>query len=136
MKVYHEPRGDGVRVDTGVTPGSEISMYYDPMVSKLVTIGRDRGDSLARMRTALDAYVVRGLTANVPFLRSMLDVPDFAHGRYDTGFIKKHYKDKGKCLAGGAFVLGGVLRVGLGASLLYWESSRQALLAVAGKMAV
>jgi propionyl-CoA carboxylase alpha chain len=91
---YRTPReGDGVRIDTGVEEGSEISMYYDPMIAKLVTHGADRTQAIARMQAALDGYYVRGVDHNMAFLASILAHPRFAEGRLSTDFIAEEYPD-------------------------------------------
>jgi propionyl-CoA carboxylase alpha chain len=81
----------GVRVDTGVYEGGEIPMFYDSMIAKLIVHGRDRADAIARMRDALNAFVVRGISSNIPFQAALLAHPDFAAGRFNTGFIAQHY---------------------------------------------
>ncbi len=83
------PSGPNVRDDSGVYEGSEISMYYDPMISKLVVWGQDRDEALGRMRRALDEYVVRGIQTNLSFHRRVLRHAGFLAGRYDTGFIER-----------------------------------------------
>ena len=93
---YAEPvvEGDaGVRCDSGVEEGSEISIYYDPMVSKLVTHGPTREDALDRMVVALDRYVIRGLEHNIPFCRDLVNLPDFRSGDINTDFIKNNFPD-------------------------------------------
>jgi propionyl-CoA carboxylase alpha chain len=80
-----------IRADAGVTEGSEISMHYDPMICKLVTHGATRDDALDRMRGALDAYVVRGVGHNIPFLRDLCDHARFRSGKITTQFIKEEY---------------------------------------------
>jgi len=91
---YQPPtESDSVRVDTGVLAGSDISMFYDPMIAKLVTWGPDRASATAAMRTALDNYVIRGVQHNIPFLTALLDHPDFMSGEIHTGFIDQHYPD-------------------------------------------
>ena len=91
---YQPPtESDSVRVDTGVLAGSDISMFYDPMIAKLVTWGPDRTSATAAMRTALDNYVIRGVQHNIPFLTALLDHPDFKSGEIHTGFIDQHYPD-------------------------------------------
>jgi len=90
---YKEPSGPEVRVDTGVREGSEISMFYDPMISKLVTHADTRDQALERMRHALDTYRIEGLRHNLPFLRSLCDHPDFISGEITTKFIQDHYPD-------------------------------------------
>jgi propionyl-CoA carboxylase alpha chain len=81
----------GVRVDTGVAEGSEISMHYDSMIAKLIVHGRDRLDAIARMREALNAFVIRGIHSNIPFQAALLAHPDFVAGRFNTGFIAQHF---------------------------------------------
>ncbi len=81
----------GVRVDTGVMEGSEISMHYDSMIAKLIVWGRDRQDAITRMREALNAFVVRGIHTNIPFQAALLAHPDFVAGRFNTGFISQHF---------------------------------------------
>jgi propionyl-CoA carboxylase alpha chain len=82
-----------VRVDTGVFEGGEISMFYDPMIAKLVTGGATRDEAIARMRHALDAFHIRGISHNIPFLASVLAHPRFVAGRLSTGFIEEEYPD-------------------------------------------
>ncbi len=81
----------GVRVDTGVYEGGEIPMQYDSMVAKLIVHGTDRLDAIERMRFALNEFVVRGISTNIPFQAALLQHPDFIAGNFDTGFIAKHY---------------------------------------------
>lgn len=90
---YREPDelGGKVRIDSGILEGSEISMYYDPLISKLVTHGATREEAIALMRYALDTYVIRGLTHNVNFLRDVLDNPRFVSGALTTKFIPEEY---------------------------------------------
>ena len=90
---YVEPSGEGVRVDSGVREGSDISVYYDPMISKLITYADTRDGALARMRQALDEYVIRGVTHNINFLRSLCDHPRFIRGDLTTAFIPEEYPD-------------------------------------------
>jgi propionyl-CoA carboxylase alpha chain len=87
------PQSDRVRVDTGVVEGGEVSMYYDPMVAKLITHGGDRAEAIATMREALDAYYVRGIETNIPFLAALLAHPRFVAGRLSTHFIDEEYPD-------------------------------------------
>ena len=81
----------GVRVDTGVIEGGEIPMHYDSMIAKLIVHGSDRLDAIARMRQALDAFAVRGISSNIPFQASLLAHPKFVSGDFNTGFIAEHY---------------------------------------------
>ncbi len=84
---------DRVRVDTGVTEGGEISMFYDPMIAKLITFGATRDEAIAQMRDALDAYYIRGVSHNIPFLAAVLAHPRFASGNISTAFIDDEYAD-------------------------------------------
>lgn len=81
----------GVRVDTGVFEGGEIPMYYDSMIAKLIVHGKDRADAIAKMREALNGFVIRGINSNIPFQAALLAHPDFVAGRFNTGFIAQHY---------------------------------------------
>ena len=83
----------GVRVDTGVYEGAEITMFYDPMIAKLVTHGTTREDAIAKQRAALDAYYIRGISHNIPFLSAVMAHPRFQEGRLTTGFIAEEYPD-------------------------------------------
>jgi propionyl-CoA carboxylase alpha chain len=90
---YREPRpGPDVRVDTGVFEGGEISMFYDPMIAKLCTYGKDRASAIDRMRRALDEFYVRGVSHNVPFLAALMAHPRFREGRLTTNFIAEEFK--------------------------------------------
>jgi propionyl-CoA carboxylase alpha chain len=83
--------GGGVRVDTGVYEGGEIPMFYDSMIAKLIVHGRDRNDAIAKMREALNAFVIRGIGSNIPFQAALLAHPKFVAGDFNTGFIAEHY---------------------------------------------
>ena len=86
------PEGPGVRNDCGVYEGSEVSSYYDPMISKLVTWGRDRAEAIGRMRRALSEYMVSGtLLTNLNFHRWLMDNPHWIAGEYDTRLIGAEY---------------------------------------------
>jgi acetyl/propionyl-CoA carboxylase alpha subunit len=91
-RVLHlsEPEGPGVRVDSGLDAGSEVTVHYDPLLSKIVTWGRDRGESIERMRDALRRTVVLGVVTNLPRLRAIVEHPAFAAGELHTGFIEEH----------------------------------------------
>ncbi|EHR72752.1 acetyl-CoA carboxylase, biotin carboxylase subunit [Burkholderiales bacterium JOSHI_001] len=85
------PVGGGVRVDTGVEEGGEIPMYYDSMIAKLIVHGANRNDAIARMREALNAFVIRGVSSNIPFQAALLAHPKFVSGDFNTGFIAENY---------------------------------------------
>jgi len=80
-----------VRVDTGVYEGGEISMHYDSMIAKLVAHGATRDQAIARMREALNAFVIRGVSTNIPFQAALMQHPRFVAGRFNTGFIAEAY---------------------------------------------
>ena len=82
----------GIRVDTGVYEGAEISMYYDPMIAKLVAHGKTRAIATERMAAALDAYVVRGVNHNISFLAAIMHHKRFQSGKLTTGFIAEEFK--------------------------------------------
>ncbi len=85
------PAGGGVRVDTGVYEGGEIPMYYDSMIAKLIVHGVDREDAIRKMREALNAFVIRGISSNIPFQAALLAHPKFVAGDFNTGFIAEQY---------------------------------------------
>eukprot|EP00455_Lapot_gusevi_P032279 TRINITY_DN3518_c0_g3_i2.p1 TRINITY_DN3518_c0_g3~~TRINITY_DN3518_c0_g3_i2.p1 ORF type:complete len:713 (-),score=319.37 TRINITY_DN3518_c0_g3_i2:488-2626(-) len=96
LKKYIEPRDNpehpgSVRCDSGIVEGSDISIYYDPMICKLVTYGKNRDEAVQHMRLALDSYVIRGVTHNVNFLRSLCEHPRFLRGDLTTAFIPEEY---------------------------------------------
>jgi propionyl-CoA carboxylase alpha chain len=80
-----------VRVDTGVYEGGEISMYYDSMIAKLITHGATRDDAIARMRDALNAFVIRGISSNIAFQAALMQHPRFVSGKFHTGFIAEEF---------------------------------------------
>jgi len=82
-----------VRIDGGVFEGGEISIYYDPLISKLITWGRTRNEGIQRMSKALDEYVIRGVNHNVPFLRAVMENKRFIEGRLTTKFIPEEFPD-------------------------------------------
>jgi propionyl-CoA carboxylase alpha chain len=86
-----EQQNGAVRVDTGVYEGGEISMYYDSMIAKLIVYGRDRNDAIARMREALNGFVIRGISSNIPFQAALLAHPKFVSGQFNTGFIAEQF---------------------------------------------
>ena len=81
------PSGPGVRDDSGVDVNSEVSIHYDPMISKLATWGRDRDEAIDRLRRALDEYHVGGIKTTLPFFRQIIRDEEFVAGKLDTGFI-------------------------------------------------
>jgi propionyl-CoA carboxylase alpha chain len=86
-----DPARYGVRVDTGVVEGGEIPMFYDSMIAKLIVHGKDRAEAIAKMREALNGFVIRGISSNIPFQSALLAHADFQAGNFNTGFIAQHY---------------------------------------------
>jgi len=93
--VYYRPpdENDHVRVDTGVFEGGEVSMYYDPMIAKLVTYGANREEAIAHMRSALDRFIIRGVSCNISFLSALMAHPKFVAGNMSTNLIGDEYPD-------------------------------------------
>ena len=81
----------GVRVDTGVQDGGEIPMFYDSMIAKLIVHGKDRNEAISKMREALNGFVIRGISSNIPFQAALLAHPRFVSGDFNTGFIAEQY---------------------------------------------
>ena len=93
LKRYIEPVGEGVRVDSGIQEGSEISVYYDPMISKLITHAETREECIDNMKLALDDYVVRGLSHNIALMRDVLTSDVYQNGDISTNYLPKAYPD-------------------------------------------
>jgi acetyl-CoA carboxylase biotin carboxylase subunit len=85
------PSGPGVRDDSGAYEGGEVPIFYDPMISKLITWGESRPHAVQRMKRALGEYEVRGIRTTIPFFKWILDDPDFAASRFDTTFIDRKF---------------------------------------------
>ncbi len=121
MDAFATPTDDAdgdVRLDTGVVSGDAISVYYDPMIAKLITWGEDRSEAVRRMQGALAQTAVVGLTTNLGFLQSLLRHPAYLAGETDTGFIAKH---KGELLA--PMVVDDILLAGACAGVLQEEAA-------------
>ena len=90
---YLEPSGEGVRVDSGVYEGGEVSMFYDPMIAKLITYGEDRTAAIDKMLEALDHYYIRGVRHNIGFLSALMMNQRFIRGELTTDFIADEFPD-------------------------------------------
>jgi acetyl/propionyl-CoA carboxylase alpha subunit len=97
ISTYQEPAGPGVRVDSGVYEGAEISVYYDPLISKLLAYGKDRAQATARMLRALEEYRISGVATNIDFHKAILRHPEFIAGHLSTHFIDMHYQLSDEC---------------------------------------
>ena len=93
--VYYRPpaEDDHVRVDTGVFEGGEVSMFYDPMVAKLITWGEDREQAIEKMRAALDKFIIRGISTNISFLSALIANERFRSGDFSTNTIAEEYPE-------------------------------------------
>ncbi|MBI5868859.1 MAG: acetyl-CoA carboxylase biotin carboxylase subunit [candidate division Zixibacteria bacterium] len=92
ISTYSEPQGPGVRVDSGVYQGSEIPIFYDPMVAKLIVWGRDRSEAVAAGNAALEEFHIDGIATTIDFHRQIIHHPEFIAGNTTTDFIARHFK--------------------------------------------
>ncbi len=92
-KIVHitTPTGPGVRIDTGVYPGFEVTPYYDPLIAKLIVWGETRGQAILRMRRALEEFRIIGVRTNIPFHQTLMDSHRFMGGQYDTRFVEERF---------------------------------------------
>lgn len=91
LESYKIPQGVGVRVDSGFEEGMEIPIYYDPMIAKLISHGKDRGEAIARMIRAIDEYKITGVETTLPFCKFVLQHEAFTSGNFDTHFVNKYF---------------------------------------------
>jgi acetyl-CoA carboxylase biotin carboxylase subunit len=89
ITAYHPPGGPGVRVDTHIYAGYTVPPYYDSLLAKVIVHGNNRGEALARMRQALDSFIIEGVTTTIPFLSRVMRHPDFIAGKVDTKFLER-----------------------------------------------
>ncbi|MCS7037976.1 MAG: acetyl-CoA carboxylase biotin carboxylase subunit [Caldilineales bacterium] len=88
-----EPVGPGIRVDTGITAGDAIGLYYDPMIAKLICWAEDRADAVRKLDWALAHYLIAGVTTNIPFLQAIVRHPAYHQGMLSTDFVERHLAD-------------------------------------------
>jgi acetyl-CoA carboxylase biotin carboxylase subunit len=91
LSTYKLPEGEGIRVDNGIEEGMDVPIYYDPMLSKLVTYGKTREEAIALMIKAIDNYHVEGVATTLPFGKFVMEHEAFRSGDFDTGFVKAYY---------------------------------------------
>jgi len=89
ITAYHPAGGPGVRVDTHIYAGYTVPPYYDSLLAKLIVHGNSRAEALARMRQALDSFIIEGVTTTMPFLSRVMRHPDFIAGKVDTKFLER-----------------------------------------------
>jgi len=92
LQTYNIPKGNGVRVDDGFEQGMEIPIYYDPMIAKLITYGKDRTEAIARMIRAIDEYDITGIKTTLGFGKFVMQHEAFKSGAFDTHFVNKYFK--------------------------------------------
>jgi acetyl-CoA carboxylase biotin carboxylase subunit len=92
LNTYRRPQGLGIRVDDGFEEGMDIPIYYDPMISKLITHGKDRAEATERMVRAIDDYIISGVTTTLSFCKFAIQHEAFVSGNFDTHFVKNHFK--------------------------------------------
>ena len=92
LVTYRIPKGTGVRVDDGFEEGMDIPIFYDPLIAKLVVHGKDREEAIARMLRAIDEYQITGVSTTLQFCSFVLKHKAFTSGKFDTNFIKDHFK--------------------------------------------
>jgi len=91
LQTYVTPKGPGVRVDDGFEQGMEIPIYYDPMIAKLITYGKDREEAIERMIRAIDEYHITGITTTLAFGKFVMQHEAFTSGNFDTHFVMKYF---------------------------------------------
>ncbi|SNS69350.1 propionyl-CoA carboxylase alpha chain [Ekhidna lutea] len=91
LKTYIRPQGAGIRVDDGYEQGQDVSIYYDPMIAKLITYGKDRTEAIDRMRRAIAEYQITGVKTTLPFCDFVLGHKEFVDGSFTTKFVESHY---------------------------------------------
>lgn len=94
IKELHIPGGNGVRIDTAIYPGYKIPPTYDSMIAKIIVHGKDRNESIAKMKSALGEFIIDGINTNIDFLYKILEDEDFINNNYDTSFIAKKFVNK------------------------------------------
>ena len=87
------PGGNGIRIDTGIYEGYTIPSYYDSMIAKLIVYGTSRNEAIAKLKRALEEFVIEGVTTNIDFIFEIIKNPDFIRGNYDTSFIENKLKN-------------------------------------------
>lgn len=91
LTTYQTPKGEGIRVDDGYEEGMEVSVYYDPMIAKLITYGKDRMEAVELMLKAIADYKIEGIATTLPFGRFVCEHEAFRSGKFDTHFVKNYY---------------------------------------------
>jgi len=91
LSVYQIPNGKGIRVDNGVEQNMDVSIYYDPMLAKLITYGKNREEAIQTMLQAIENYKIEGISTTLPFGKFVFEHDAFRNGDFDTNFVKRYY---------------------------------------------
>jgi len=91
LKTYVRPQGAGIRVDDGFEEGMDIPIYYDPMIAKLISYGKDRNEAIDRMIRAIEEYKITGIKTTLPFCKYVLRHPVFVDGSFTTKFVEQYF---------------------------------------------
>jgi acetyl/propionyl-CoA carboxylase alpha subunit len=92
VEALHDPAGPGVRMDSGLYQGMRIPLFYDPLLAKLICWGEDRAEAIARLRRALDEYVIAGVRTTIPFAQWLMRQPRFIAGDFSTDYIAEEWR--------------------------------------------
>jgi propionyl-CoA carboxylase alpha chain len=92
LEEYKKPEGAGIRIDDGFREGMDIPIFYDPMIAKLITYGKNREEAIDRMKRAINEFKIKGVKTTLPFGTFVMNHPNFISGDFDTHFVEKHYK--------------------------------------------
>jgi propionyl-CoA carboxylase alpha chain len=130
LKRYLEPRGEAIRVDSGVVEGSEVALFYDPMIAKVCSHGPDRETAIERLATALDAFYIRGVSHNAAFLAGLLNHRRFRAGELSTDFIAAEFGDRFAGIAPSAATRTGLAAVAVALRMV--QAGREA--AISGQL--
>jgi propionyl-CoA carboxylase alpha chain len=125
LKRYLEPKGEGIRVDSGVVEGSEVALFYDPMIAKVCAHGTDRGQAVERLSAALDGFYIRGLSHNTAFLTALLNHRRFRAGELSTDFIAAEFGDRFEGVAPTAATRTGLVAVATALRLVQAQREAQ-----------
>jgi acetyl-CoA carboxylase biotin carboxylase subunit len=92
LNTYIPPKGKGVRIDDGYEEGMEVSIYYDPMIAKLIAFGKNRDQAIQRMIRAINEYRIAGVKTTLPFCKFVMHHEAFVSGKFDTKFVETHFQ--------------------------------------------
>lgn len=123
LEYYIEPSGPGIRIDSGFKQGKEVSIYYDPLIAKIISWASDRTSAIKRMIRALDEYKISGIKHNIPFLKKVLKHQLFLEGSFDINFIEKYFEEILEVKADGDNSLSSEIVISVAAFLIKLNSS-------------